>query len=423
MHPDQLFARNMDEKDVLRNYRSKFHIPPNTIYLDGNSLGLMPIRAEKALNSVMEAWKTRGIDGWTEGEHPWFHLSEKLGKMTAPLIGAAPEEVVTTGSTTVNLHQLTASFFTPHGSKTKILADELNFPSDIHALKSQLRLKGLDPETHLVKVKSNDGHTLDTADIIAHMTEDIALIVLPAVLYRSGQILDMETLTKEAHKRNILIGFDLCHSIGAIVHHLSDWGVDFAFWCTYKHLNGGPGSAGGLYVNKKHFGAPPGLAGWFGSDKEKQFDMDHAFTPAPDAGAYQIGTPNILSAAPLAGSLEIFEEAGIEQIRKKSLQLTGYLIKLADAFLAGYGFRIASPREEKARGAHILLEHPEAARICKALKARGVIPDFRKPSGIRLAPVALYNTFDDVRETVTILQDIMEQGDYKQYENTRGVIA
>lgn len=234
-------------------------------------------------------------------------------------MGANPEEVIVSGSTTVNLHQLVSTFYKPEGKRTKILADELNFPSDIYALQSQVKLKGFDPEEHLVQVKSADGHTLREEDIVEAMTDEIALIVLPGVLYRSGQVLDMEYLTAEAHKRGIEIGFDLCHSVGSVPHSLSDWDVDFAFWCNYKHLNGGPGSTGGLYVNKRHFGRVPGLAGWFSSRKDKQFDMEHELTAAEDAGAYQIGTPNIFSMAPIIGSLSMFNEAGMEKSGKNLL--------------------------------------------------------------------------------------------------------
>ncbi|SHF83581.1 kynureninase [Ornithinibacillus halophilus] len=417
------YAQELDQNDTLHTFRNEFYVSDKSIYFDGNSLGLLSKRAEKTVFELLDSWKQHGIDGWTEGKHPWFYLSEKLGALSAPLVGVDAEEVIITGSTTTNLHQLVSSFFHPTEYKSKILADELNFPSDIYALKSQLQLKGLNPNTHLVQVSSNDGHTLDTDTIIKAMNEDIALIVLPSVLYRSGQILDIETLTKEAHKRNILIGFDLCHSFGAIPHQLSEWDVDFAFWCTYKHTNGGPGSVGGLYVNKKHFGTPPGLAGWFSSKKEKQFDMEHTLTAATNAGAFQIGTPHVLSAAPLIGSLQMFEEAGIHNIRKKSLQLTNYLMKLIELELGDFNFVIANPRDEKERGGHVFLEHPEAARICKALKAEGVIPDFRQPNGIRLAPVALYNTFSEVYQAVQILKKIMTKETYKDYKNERGVIA
>lgn len=416
------YAIGLDAGNEL-SYREEFYIKEDGIYLDGNSLGLLSKRAEKSLLDLLDSWKHHAIDGWTEGDNPWFYLSEKLGKELAPIVGAHPEEVIVSGSTTVNLHQLVSTFYKPQGKRTKILADELNFPSDIYALQSQVKLKGYDPDEHLVQVKSADGHTLKEEDIVAEMTDEIALIVLPGVLYRSGQVLDMEYLTAEAHKRGIEIGFDLCHSVGSVPHSLSDWDVDFAFWCNYKHLNGGPGSTGGLFVNKRHFGQVPGLAGWFSSRKDKQFDMEHVLTAAEDAGAYQIGTPNIFSMAPIIGSLSMFNEAGMERIREKSLKLTGYMIKLIQHELDGHGFILRNPLDEKKRGGHIYLEHPEAARICKALKAEGVIPDFRAPNGIRLAPVALYNTFEDVWKTVQILKGIMEQEKYKQFENKRGVVA
>ncbi|RHW43620.1 kynureninase [Neobacillus notoginsengisoli] len=416
-------VKDFDQQDPLAMYRNEFYLPENRIYLDGNSLGLLSKRAEQSLLGMIEAWKEHGIDGWTTSVHPWFYLSEKLGNEMAPLVGADAGEVIVTGSTTVNLHQLAATFYEPNGKRTKILADELNFPSDIYALKSQLMLKGVDPESHLIQVKSDDGHTLNEDDIIRAMTDEIALIVLPGVLYRSGQILDMELLAKEACKRGIPIGFDLCHSIGSIPHSLTDWDVDFAFWCNYKHLNGGPGATAGLYVNKRHFGKLPGLAGWFSSNKEKQFDMEHEFTHADDAGAYQIGTPNIFSLAPLIGSLSMFKEIGMEKIRAKSLKLTGYLMELIQEELNGHGFILRNPIDDEKRGGHIFLEHPEAARICKALKADGVIPDFRAQNGIRLAPVALYNTFEEVWKTVQILKAIMNEEKYKQFENKRGVVA
>jgi kynureninase len=417
------YAQQLDKQDSLASYREEFYIKEGGIYLDGNSLGLLSKRAEKSLLNLLDSWKEYGIDGWTEGDNPWYYLSESLGNQMAPLVGADAKEVIVSGSTTVNLHQLVSTFYKPDGKRTKILADELNFPSDIYALKSQLQLKGYDPSTHLVQVKSNDGHTLKEEDIVEAMTDDIALVVLPSVLYRSGQVLDMEMLTKEAHKRNILIGFDLCHSIGSIPHKLSTWDVDFAFWCNYKHLNGGPGGTGGLYVNKRHFGTTPGIAGWFSSRKDKQFDMEHDLTAAEDVGAYQIGTPNIFSMAPIIGAISMFNEVGIEKIRAKSLKLTNYLMKLLKHELAGHDFKPRNPIEDKRRGGHIYLEHPEAARICKALKAEGVIPDFRSPNGIRLAPVALYNTFEDVWKMVQILKDIMEEEKYKKFENKRGVVA
>jgi len=417
------YATKLDVQDELRMYRQEFYIQPDTIYMDGNSLGLLSKRAETSVLTLLDSWKQYGIDGWTKGEHPWFYLPEKLSEMCAPLVGASKDEVIITGSTTANLHQLVASFYRPKGIRTKIVADDLNFPSDLYAISSQLSLHGFEPEEHMKLVKSRDGHTLQEEDIINAMTDDVALIVLPSVLYRSGQILDIQMLTKAAHKRNIVIGFDLCHSIGSVPHELHKWGVDFAFWCNYKHVNGGPGATGGLYVNSKHFGMKPGLAGWFGSAKEKQFDMSTQMIPGADAGAYQIGTPHILSSAPLLGSLEMLKEVGIDAIREKSLKLTDYMMMLIELELDEYNFVIANPRESVKRGGHIFLVHDEAARICKALKEHQVIPDFRSPNGIRLAPVALYNSFEDVWRTVQILKNIMEEELYKKYENKRDVVA
>ena len=415
-------ALEQDRQDELASYKNEFYMPADTIYMDGNSLGLLSKRAERTLLELLNSWKTLGIDGWTEGEQPWFYLSEQVGEKMAPLVGGMQGEVIATGSTTTNLHQLVSSFYKPNGIKTKILADELNFPSDIYALKSQLRLKGYDLDEHLIRIKSPDGRYLNENDIIEAMTEEVALVVLPAVLYRSGQVLDMERLTKAANDRHIPIGFDLCHSIGAVEHSLHKWGTDFAFWCTYKHLNGGPGSVGGLFIHEKHFGKAPGLAGWFGSKKESQFEMDHRMDPAEDAGAFQIGTPHVLSLAPVIGSLEMFEEIGMAKVREKSLALTDYMLELIKQELAEFGFTIGNPIDNT-RGGHLLLEHVEAARICKALKEDGIIPDFRTPNGIRLAPVALYNSFEDVWHTVQKLKVIMDEKRYEKFENKRGVVA
>lgn len=423
LQPTRDCAEMLDRQDELSKYRNEFYLQPGSIYLDGNSLGLLSKRAEQTLHNLLHSWKTLGIDGWMQGKYPWFYLSEKLGEMSAPLVGAEPEEVIVTASATTNLHQLVATFYKPEGNRTKILADELNFPSDIYALQSQLRLKGYDPDKHLVRVKSRDGRLIEEEDIIAAMTDEIALIILPTVLYRSGQLLDIERLTKEAHARDILIGFDGCHSVGAIPHHFSKWGVDFAYWCNYKYLNSGPGGVGSLYINKKHFGRLPGLAGWFGSNKDKQFDMEHTFTPADTAGAFQIGTPHILSAAPLIGSLEMFAEATIEKVRKKSLHINQYLMELIEYELAGFGFTIGNPREDARRGGHVCLEHEEAARICKALKENGIVPDFRAPNVVRLAPVALYTSYTEVWDAVQVLKKIIQEKQYEKYENKREVIA
>jgi kynureninase len=416
-------AKAWDDQDSLKPFRERFYLQEGQIYMDGNSLGLLSVDAEKALLDTLDEWKRLGIEGWTEGNPSWFHLSEELGRLSAPLFGAEPDEVVVTGSTTVNLHQLVATFYKPEGKRTKILADELTFPSDIYALQSQIRLQGLDPDEHLIRVPSRDGRMIAEEDLVAAMTDEVALVVLPSVLYRSGQLLDIALLTKEAHSRGILIGFDCCHSAGITPHQFDEWQVDFAYWCNYKYLNSGPGGPGALYVNRNHFGTLPGLTGWFGSDKQKQFDMSHTFTPAESAGAWQIGTPHILSLAPLKGSLSLFAEVGIGAIREKSLKQTRFLMESIEELLAEHSFTIGNPRKDAKRGGHVALEHEEAIRICKALKKRGVIPDFRFPNIIRLAPVPFYTSYEDVVRSVLHLKEIMEHREYELFENQRGVIA
>lgn len=415
-------VKQLDREDPLRLFKEEFY-QNDILYMDGNSLGLLSQRAEKTLLHSLEDWKKHGIEGWTEGKEPWFYMSEKIGGMTAPLLGAKPEEVINTGSITTNIHQLLSTFYKPKGKRSKILADALNFPSDIYAIKSQLELHGLHPEEHLIRVESEDGYTLSEDKIINAMDENVALLLLPSVLYRSGQLLDIKRITAAAHEHGIIVGFDLAHSIGAVPHHLDEWGVDFAVWCTYKYLNSGPGGVGGLYVNEKHFGRSPGLAGWFSSNKDKQFDMDHHLTPAETAGAFQIGTPHILSSAPLLGSLELFHEAGMETVREKSLKLTRVLMNLVYQQLADYGFQILNPLEDERRGGHICLVHKEAASICKALKNEGVIPDFRSPNVIRLAPIAFYTSFEDVFDVIFILKDILDNDKQKNFKNERGIIA
>jgi kynureninase len=417
------FAATCDRQDPLLAFRERFYLNHGQIYLDGNSLGLASRDAEAAVLAALADWKTYAIEGWSSGERPWFYMAERLGALQARLMGALPEELVVTGTTTVNLHALVATFYRPEGRRTKILADELNFPSDIYALQSQIQLQGLDPGDHLVLVRSRDGRTIDETDLIAAMTDEVALVVLPAVLYRSGQLLDMERLAQAAHERSILIGFDCCHSAGSVPHQLHNWGVDFAFWCNYKYLNGGPGAVGSLFVHQNHFGTLPGLSGWFGSHKERQFDMALQFEQAPTAGAWQISTPPVLGAAALHGALEMFREAGMDTIRAKSLDQTGYLMFLIDELLAPYGFTVGNPREAARRGGHVALEHPEAVQIGKALKARGVVPDFRPPDVIRLAPVALYTSYSDLWQTVQILLEIVGTGAHRQFSSERGTVA
>ena len=419
-------ARRLDEADPLAAYRDRFYRAPGTIYLDGNSLGLLSRDAEAEVLRVLDEWKRLGVDGWLRADPPWFWVGEELGRLVAPLVGAEPEEVVVTGSTTVNLHALVATFYRPDGARRGIVATALDFPSDVYALQGQIALRGGDPERDLVLVASDDGRTVDEDAVIAAMTDETALVVMPSVVYRSGQLLDIERLTAAARGRGIPIGFDCAHSAGAVPHRFSEWGVDFAFWCSYKYLNAGPGSVGGLYVNRRHFGTAPGLAGWWGSRKERQFDMRHEFEGAAGAGAWQISTPPLLATAPLIGSLRHFADAGIEALRAKSLAQTTYLMDLLDGTgltAAPYNYRIGTSRDDDRRGGHVAVEHDAGPRIARALKRRGVIPDFRPPDVIRLAPIPLYTSYQDIWLTVEHLRAIIDAGEHEAGEAVREIVA
>lgn len=416
-------ARELDASDELAGFRQRFYVQPGQIYLDGNSLGLLSRDAEQAVQRVLDSWRDLRIEGWTRAEPPWFTMAEELGGQMAGLVGAEQGEVVVTNSTTVNLHQLLATLYDPAASRRVIVADSLNFPSDLYALRSHLILHGTNPSECLRIVESRDGSVVEEEDILSAMGDDVQMVVLPVVQYRSGQLLDMARITAATRERGILLGLDCSHSIGVVPHALSDWGVDFAVWCSYKYLNGGPGAAGGLYLNRRHFARTPGLAGWFGSRKERQFDMLPELDPALGAGALQIGTPNLLSMAPLAGSLPMVLEAGIDRIRAKSLALTGLLMDLADAELTEYGFVVVNPREPGRRGGHVAVAHPEAARICRALRADGVIPDFRPLDVVRLAPSPLYTRFADCVEAIRRLAAIMQSRAYERIPAGREVVS
>ncbi|MBN2169708.1 MAG: kynureninase [Candidatus Krumholzibacteriota bacterium] len=416
IEPTEACAFALDRADPLAPFRDRFYLPPGTIYLDGNSLGPLSRDAEAALLQTLEDWKGRAIAGWFEGPRPWLGRAREIGALAAGMMGAAPDEVVHSATTTVNIHALAASFYRPEGRRVKILADALNFPTDLYALRGQLRLRGRSPERDLVLVPSDDGRTLDEERIAAMLTEEVALAWLPSVLYRSGQLLDMAYLTARAHEKGVLVGFDCSHSAGALPHALDSWGVDCAAWCSYKYLNGGPGASAFLYVNRRHFDREPLLAGWFGNRPETMFDMALDFEPAPDAGRWQISSPGVLGSSTLRGSLAMIEDAGIEAIRRKSLAMTAYLVALLDEYLAAppYAFRVGSPREDARRGGHVAVERDEGAeRVCEALIARGVVPDFRPPSVIRLCPSPLYGTFHEIWQTAGHLKAIVDGGEQR----------
>jgi kynureninase len=413
---DEEGVRKLDALDPLARFREHFRLPAGAIYLDGNSLGPACRESEAALARTAAEWRDLAI-------------GEALGAAAADLVGAAPDEVVCTGTTTVNLHALVGAFYQPAGARTKILADRLNFPSDLYALHGQIRARGGDPVRELVLAGSRDGRTLDEDDLIGLMTPEVALALLPSVLYRSGQLLDVARLAAAARERGVIAGFDCSHSAGAVPHRFDEWGVDFAFWCGYKYLNGGPGSPAFLYLNRRHFDREPVLAGWWGYEKAHQFDMDPEFRPAGGAAGFQISTPGILSTAPLEGALALVREAGIVRIREKSLRLTSFLIHLVDRLLpeGRYRVRVGTPREPARRGGHVALElGDDAWPVYQALKGRGVIPDFRPPDVVRVAPVALYTTFHEVWRTVQILKEILDNWEYQAgadlRENPRGEI-
>jgi len=420
--PGVAYARERDDSDPLASFRERFDVPDSQ-YMDGNSLGPVSDAAAASLERAIAQWRELGIRGWTEAEPPWFWYGERLGDELAPILGASEAEVVVANSTTVNIHTLIGTFLdrlddAPHG----VLVNELDFPTDHYAVRAQLRQRGLDPDEHLHVVESRDGRTIEADDVVAAMDEyDVGIVFMPSVLYRSGQLFDIERITREAHDRGLLAGFDLAHSVGVVPHELSEIGVDFAVWCSYKYLNAGPGAIAGLYVNEKQFGTTPALAGWWGHDKETQFEMNMTFTPAETAGAWQNGTVPVFSAAPLFGSIEIIRSAGIDAIREKSLDLTSYLIALVDERLSDLDCSVGTPRNPAMRGGHVAIEHPEAARLSRALRDRGIVVDFRRPNVIRVCPAPLYIGYEDVWNVVDTIREILEKKEYEEYDAPESV--
>ncbi len=401
-------ARELDQDPDWRALRDEFYRPAGGIYLDGNSLGLPSRAAEASVLDVLEQWKRLAIGGWLEAQPPWFELAERLGNELAPLVGAKPGEVVVANSTTVNLHQLLATFYEPPSSRPGILVDCLAFPTDVYAVDSHLRLRG-QPASCRKLVPSRDGYTLDEEDIIAALDADVQLAILPSVIYTSGQLLDLARLTHEAHRRHILIGFDCSHSVGVIPHEFTAWDVDFAFFCTYKYLNGGPGAPAALYLNERHAERRPGLAGWFGGRKDQQFEMRHDFVPAVGAGGLQLGTPHVLSLAPLLGSLSLIRRVGVPALRARSLELTGFLREALAASMPAQACCFADPADEARRGGHVAWRHPHAAALSRQLRKRGCVVDHRPPDIVRLAPSPLYTSFSDCWQAAQLLGELVRQ--------------
>lgn len=405
------FALEKDNADILAKFKSRFYIKENSIYMDGNSLGLCSKDAEESLLRALASWKENAIEIWNAG---YFLYHDDLGAMLASLINADANEVTVCTNTTINIHQALATLYKPTSTRNKILVDDLNFPTDYYAVYSNIALHGYNPEECMKMVPSRDGKLINEDDIIAAMTDDVCMVLLPSVLYRSSQLVDMVRVTKAANERNIIIGWDLCHSIGAVPHDFKSFDADFAVWCNYKYINGGPGAIASIYVNKKHFDKTPGLAGWHGNRKDTQFQLKLRFEHAENAGGWQTGTQPLLAMAPIEGQLKIINEAGMQNIRAKSLDITAYLMYLIDTKLLSYGFGTDNPRDDAVRGGHIALTHEKAFTICEAMRENGIIPDFRYPNVIRLAPSALYVSYEDIYEMVERIIKIMENKEYEK---------
>jgi len=426
MDTTKKYAEKLDQQDPLAKWRKEFYIPERQTlgldgkrtkkpiqYFEGNSLGLMSTYAEKGIQNEIKLWKTLTSRG--------SNIGKKTRDYQAKLVGADPEEVIMAAGATINIHVLISTFYQPEGKRTKILADTLNFPSDLYALWGQIRLKGQDPDENLVLVKSRDGKTIYEDDIIAAMDDTISVCFLPSVYFTSGQLLDIKRLTKAAHEHGIKIGFDCCHSIGIVPHYFDKWSVDFALWCNYKYMNGGSGAIAGLYVNRKHFGTMPGMPGWWGNSWSNRFDFEVQFRPAENAEAWYVGNPSNFAQAPVYGSSMMVDEVGIENIRTKSLKITQYLMDLVDAELTQepYNYSIGNPRAPERRGGHVSIMHEEGKRVDLALRDRGILTDFRPPTTIRLTPVPLYTSYIEVWECIQHLKAVIDNREYENYSTTQ----
>lgn len=395
-------ATQLDAADELAGFAAEFAKPPG-VYMDGNSLGLLCRAADASLQAAIETWRALGIRGWTEGLEPWFGMARAASARLAPLLGCEPADVMVGGSTTVNLHQLLSTFCDPHRG---VLIDGTHFPSDRYAVDSFLRAHGRDPTRDLL-VDGPDPDGLIDEGRLFHTLAHCGFAVLPAVVYTTGQLFDMRLINDVAHNFGVLVAWDCSHSAGVIPHRFRDDGIDLAFGCGYKFLNGGPGAEGWLYVHPRLRDRLPGLAGWFGSDPARQFEMSAEFHPAPDAGRFQISTPHVFSLAPLLGSLDVLHAAGIDRIRAKSVAQTAFLIDYGRERLARFGVGIVTPSDPARRGGHVTFTHPDAAKLSRALRARGVVPDFRPPDMLRLAPAPLYTSFAECAASVDALADIL----------------
>jgi len=404
-------AQALDAADPLRTYRDQFHIPTfhekPVRYFTGNSLGLQPKAVRAAIEQELDDWAKWGVEGHFHGKNPWYAYHEFLTDKAARIVGANPKEVVITHSLTTNLHLLMVSFYRPENKRTKILCEAKAFPSDLYALESQVRFHGLDPDVDLVALAPREGeHLLREEDIYAKIEElgdTLALVMFGGVNYYTGQLLDMKEITKAGHAVGATVGFDLAHAAGNIPVKLHDWDVDFAAWCSYKYLNSGPGGVSGIFVNERFANRPdlPRFAGWWGYDKSTRFQMEPGFKPMEGAEGWQLSNAPVLGMAAHLASIKLFDEVGMDNLKAKSDQLTAYLEFILDELSANYGdqcrFEIITPREQHRRGAQLsILVHGKGKALFDALSDEGIVADWREPNVIRVAPVALYNSFEDV---------------------------
>ncbi|GAB3720148.1 kynureninase [Spirosoma lituiforme] len=403
------FARQLDQTDPLRQYRDRFHIPRRNgqelIYLCGNSLGLQPRTARAALDQELNIWQNLGVEGWFDkteaAEQPWLRYHETCKEALGHIVGAQPSEVCPMNALTVNLHLLLTSFYRPTTQKYKILTIKGDFPSDQYALETHVRMHGGPvPDDAIIEVAPRpDGtgliHTTDIQAAIAEHADSLAVVWMSGLNYYTGQVYNMAAIAETARRHCIPIGFDLAHAIGNIPLRLHDWGVDFATWCSYKYLNGGPGAVSGVFVHEKHHDQNlPRLAGWWGYREDKRFEMTPGFLPAPGADGWQVSTPNILALALHRSAIAITAEAGIVALRQKSEQLTGYLEYVLNQ---EEEVIILTPDDPNQRGCQLsLLVRKNGKGLFNYLTEQGIIGDWREPDCIRLAPTPLYNTFEDV---------------------------
>ena len=409
-HPFQSgedFAVAMDARDSLACFRERFFIPKtksgdDCVYLCGHSLGLQPRTAGSYLEQELRDWAELGVEGHFHAKNPWMPYHRLLAEQTATLVGAQSAEVVVMNSLTVNLHLMMASFYRPARDRHKILVERGAFPSDQYAVKSQIRFHGFDPASALIELTPRDGETcmreVDIESLIEREGDSIALILLGGVNYATGQAFDLAGITKAGRRKGCIVGFDLAHAAGNVPLELHDWGPDFAVWCSYKYLNGGPGCVAGCFVHERHARTweLPRFAGWWGHDENIRFEMGPEFHPMEGAEGWQLSNPPILALAALRASMEIFSEAGMDRLRAKSVALTGYM-EFQLGQLASPKFSIITPSEQERRGAQLSIRLPsEGRKLCERLTAVGVIGDWREPDTFRVAAIPLYNSYQDV---------------------------